>query len=70
MICELQWKWSITIIKRLNLQTQILGKMQIKLETALRQIKVMLKQHHNFFEICFALFVSFFHAKADNVLKF
>ena len=43
MICELQRKWSKTIIKRLNLQTQILSKMQIKLGTALRQSDVMLK---------------------------
>ena len=43
MICELQRKWSRTIIKRLNLQTQILSKMQIKLGTALRQSDVMLK---------------------------
>ena len=40
MICELQRKWSKPIIKRLNLQTQI---MQIKLGTALRQSDVMLK---------------------------
>ena len=44
MICELQRKWSRTMIKRLNLQTQILSKMQIKLGTALRQSDVMLKQ--------------------------
>ena len=44
MICELQRKWSSTIIKRLNLQPQILSKMQIKLGTALRQSNVMLKQ--------------------------
>ena len=44
MICELQRKRSRTIIKRLNLQTQILSKMQIKLGTALRQSDVMLKQ--------------------------
>ena len=44
MICELQRKWSSTIIKRLNLQMQILSKMQIKLGTALRQSNVMLKQ--------------------------
>ena len=43
MICELQRKWSRTIIKRLNLQTQILSKMQIKLGTVLRQSDVMLK---------------------------
>ena len=51
MICELQRKWSKTIIKRLNLQTQILSKMQIKLGTALRQSDVMLKQLLN--EPCF-----------------
>ena len=43
MIRELQRKWSRTKIKRLNLQTQILSKMQIKLGSALRQSDVMLK---------------------------
>ena len=40
----MQRKWSSTMLKWLNLQTQILSKMQIKLGTALRQNNVMLKQ--------------------------
>ena len=47
MICGLQRKWLSTIIKRLNIQTQILSKMQIKLETALRQNNVMLKHSYD-----------------------
>ena len=67
MICELQRKWSKTIIKRLNLQAQILSKMPIKLGIALRQSDVMLKHGfypvwHTFYQ-CFAEFFDVFAAK-------